>query len=85
MERGNNKKVAATEQWCKEPNKHCNQYNIDVHIEEKCWKFLRELHPKNKKKNNKKKNLMATDSCNQIKCISDVDDNIIYIKQSISV
>jgi len=36
-----------------------------------------ELNPKNKKKDNKKKNLMATDSRNQVENSSDVDEKII--------
>lgn len=36
-----------------------------------------ELNPKNKKKENKKKNLTATDSSNQVEKSSDVDEKIV--------
>ena len=36
-----------------------------------------EMNPKNKKNDNKKKNLMATDSSNQVESNSDVDEKIV--------
>ena len=65
--------VAITHQG-KNPSNHYNHYNINVHIEEKCWKFHLELNPKNKNKDNEKKNLMATYSSNQVGSILDVDE-----------
>ncbi len=53
---------------------HCN---IDDHTKEKCWNLHPELNPKNKKKDNKKKNLMDTDSRNQVERSSDMDEKII--------
>jgi hypothetical protein len=52
--------------------------NIDGHNEEKGWKLHLELNPKNCKKDRKKKNLLATDSSNQVESSSDVDENIVY-------
>jgi len=54
-----------------------NQCNIDKHTEEKCWKLHLEINPKNKKKGNKRKNLMATNSSNQVEIISDMDEKVI--------
>ena len=36
------------------------------------------MNPKNKKKDGKKKNLLAKDSSNQVESSSDVDDKIVY-------
>jgi hypothetical protein len=60
------KKMITTTHQCKDPNNHCNHYNIDGHIEDKCWKLHLELNPKNCKKDAKKKNLLAMDSSNLI-------------------
>ena len=71
---GKNKKTVATAHQCKDPSNHDNK---DVHTEEKCWKLHPELNPKNKKKDNNKKIPMATDSSNQVKSNSNVDEKII--------
>eukprot|EP00253_Pinus_taeda_P034565 PITA_34565 len=71
---GKDKKTTATTQQCKDPSNHCN---IDGHTEEKCWKLHPELNSKNKKKDNKKKNLMAIDSSNQVERSPDVDEKIV--------
>ena len=70
---GKDKKTTAIENQCKNPSNHCN---IDGHTEEKCWKMHPELKPKNKKKDNKKKNLMATDSSNQVERSSNMDEKM---------
>ena len=49
-----------------------NHYSIDDHTKEMFWKLHPELNPKNKKKN-----LMAIDSSNQVEINSDVDEKII--------
>lgn len=55
--------MVATTHQCKDPNNH---YNIYDHTKQKCWKFHPKLNLKNKKKENKKTNLMATDLSNQV-------------------
>lgn len=45
---------------------------------EKCCKLHTKLNLKNKKKDNKKNNLMGIDSRNQVEISSDVDDNSIF-------
>jgi hypothetical protein len=74
---GKDKKMTTTAHQCKDPSNHCNHCNIDGHTEEKCWKLHPELNPKNHKKDAKKKNLLATDSSNQVERNSDVDENIV--------
>ena len=66
--------MVATTYQCKDPRNHCN---IDGHTEEKCWMLYPKLNQKNKKKDNKKKNLIATDSSNHVERNSDVDEKII--------
>ena len=53
------------------------KYIGEVYTEERCWKLHPELNPKNKKKDNKNNNLMATNSSNQVERISDEDENIV--------
>ena len=67
--------MVATTHHYKDPSNHCN---IDGHIEEKCWKLHLELNPKNKKKDNKKKNLMVIDSRNLVENNLEVDEKIVY-------
>jgi hypothetical protein len=50
---------------------------LESHTEEKCWKLHLELYPKNHKKDAKKKNLLATDSSNQVESKSCVDEKIV--------
>ena len=66
--------MAATAHQCKVPKNHCN---IDGYTKEKCWKLHPELNSKNKKKDNKKKNLMATNLSNQVESYLDLDEKII--------
>ena len=61
---------------CKDPNNHCNHSNIDYHRQGKCWKLHVDFNSKNKKKDTKKKNLIAIDSNNQVEIKQDVDENI---------
>jgi hypothetical protein len=77
--RGKDKKIAPTAQQSKYPINHCNHCNIDGHTKGKCWKLHPQLNPKNRKKDGKKKNLLATYSRNQVESSSDVDDNIVCI------
>jgi len=63
---GKYKKMTTTKHLWKGPNNHHNHCNIDGHKEEKCQKLHLELNSKNKNKYNKKNNLMATDSSNQV-------------------
>ena len=73
--KGEDKKTVATTHQCKDPSNNCN---IDCHTKEKCWKLHLELNPKNKKKDNKKKNQMAIDLSNQFESISDMDEKIVF-------
>ena len=58
---GKDKNKSVTTHQRKYPSNYHNHCNIDGHTKEKCWKFHLELNLKNKKKDNKKKNLMAND------------------------
>jgi len=71
---GKDKNTTSKTHQFKDHNNHCN---IDVHTEKKFWKLHPELNPKNKKKDNKKNNLIVTDSSNQVESNSDVDEKII--------
>jgi len=75
---GRDKNIETTEHQCKDPINHCNHCNIDGHTEEKCWKLHPELNLKNRKKDAKKKNLLATNSSKQVESSSDVDEKIVY-------
>jgi len=55
--------MIATTNWWQYPQNH---YNLDGHIWEKCWMLHPEINLKYKKKDAKKKNIMATDSSNQV-------------------
>jgi len=61
----------------KDPSNNFNHFNIDGHIEEKCWKLHLDLNLKNYKKAGKKNNIIATDSSNQDESSSDLDENIL--------
>jgi hypothetical protein len=84
---GEDKKMEATTHQCKDPNNHYNHCNINGQIEEKCWKPHLEMNPKNHKKDSKKKNLLATNSSNQIKRNSDVYENnlCILVKKEVNL
>jgi hypothetical protein len=69
--------MATTAHQCKDPNNHCNHYNIDGHTKKKCWKLHPKLNLKNHKKDAKKKNLLATDLSNHVESSFDVDEKII--------
>jgi hypothetical protein len=71
------KKTTGTIHQLKDPSNHCNHCNIDGHTEKKCWKLHPELNLKNRKKDAKKKNLLAMDSSNQVESNSDVDEKIV--------
>jgi hypothetical protein len=58
------KKTTTGAYQCKDPSNQCNHCNIEGHTEEKCWKLHLELYPKKRKKDAKKKNLLAMDSSN---------------------
>ena len=75
--KGKDKKTTATAHQCKDPSNHCNHCNINGHTESKCWKLYPELNPKNRKKDAKKNNLIATDSSKQVESSSDVDEKIV--------
>jgi hypothetical protein len=71
------KKTIAISHQIKDPSNHFNHYIIDGHTEEKCWKLHPELNLKNCKKDGKKKNIIATDSSNQVESSSNLDENIV--------
>ena len=71
--------MTTTTHQCKDHSHHFNHCNIDGHTEEKCWKSHPELNLKNKKKDNKKRNIMATDSSNQVESSLDVDEKMVCI------
>jgi hypothetical protein len=75
--KGKDKKTTVIAQQSKYPRNHCNHCSIDGNNEEKCWKLHPYLNPKNRKKEGKKKNLLAKDSSNQVESSSDVDGNIV--------
>jgi hypothetical protein len=77
VERGTDKNMTTTAHQCKDPSNHSNHCNIDGHTEEKCWKLHLELNMKNHKKDAKKKNLLITDTSNQVESNSDVDEKIV--------
>ena len=54
-----------------------NKCNIEDHAKEKCWKLHLKLNLKNKRKDNKRNNLMATDSRNQVERILEMDEKIV--------
>jgi hypothetical protein len=64
------------EHHCKDLGSHYNHYNIDGNNKEMCWKLHLGPKPKNCKKDEKKKNLLATDSRNHVERSSYVDENI---------
>jgi hypothetical protein len=55
VEWGEDKKILYTTNQCKDPRNHCNHYNIDSQMEEKCWKLHLDMNPMNWKKAAKKK------------------------------
>jgi len=55
-----------------------NDYNSYDHTKEKSWKLNLELNRNNKRKHNKRKNLMAIYLSNQVESNLDVDDNVVY-------
>jgi hypothetical protein len=75
---GKYKKTKNTAQQSKYPNNHYNHCNIDGDIEEKCWKLHLEMNLKKHTKDRKKKNLLDTDSSNQVESSLNVDDNIFF-------
>jgi hypothetical protein len=77
LQGGKDKKTTGTIHQCKDPSNHCNHCNIDGHTEEKCWKLHPELNLKNRKKDAKKKNLLATNSSKQVESSSEVDEKIV--------
>jgi len=67
---GKDKNMTTTTPQCKDPSNHNNHCNINGHTDEKCWKLHLQLKLKNKKKN-----IMATNSRNQVQRILDMDEN----------
>eukprot|EP01018_Ginkgo_biloba_P002772 Gb_08746 [translate_table: standard] len=63
------KRITTTSLKCKDPKNHCNN---DGHTKEKCWK----LYPKNKKKDNSKKSMIASMDGKDIEGSSDVDEKV---------
>jgi len=61
VKRWKDKNMATTTHQCKNPNNHYNHYNICGHKKEKCWELYQKFNTPTKNKDNKKKNLMATD------------------------
>jgi hypothetical protein len=58
---GKDKNMETIAHQCKDPKNHCNHFSIDEDTKGKCWKLHPELNLKNRKKDAKKKNLLAMD------------------------
>ena len=71
------KKITIIEHQCKDPKIHCNHCNIICHNKVKCWKLYPELNPKNCKKDENNKNMLAMDSSNQVERNLNVEKHIL--------
>ena len=66
---------------------HYKYCEIDGHIEEKCWNLHLEINLKDRKKDSKKKNLLAMEWSKDLEGTSNVNGNIIYptVKNEVNI